>query len=158
MFRKIVSFLLVAVMLLQIVSPGGVVSARSYPFEILKMERQGYDDSNPGEKIANVGNLLEEGELLELPEGYEALSEDQKNEIARGMIMLIPLDVQYDSDNQAVYAFNLIYNLSVLPKQTELGSKKIKWIRCITPWQNGRPISRVSINRSGNKPGIVICN
>ncbi|MCK6269474.1 S-layer homology domain-containing protein [Paenibacillus silvae] len=88
------------------------------------MERQGYDDSNPGEKIANVRNVLEEGELLELPEGYAALSEDQKNEIARGMIMLIPSDVQYESDNHAVYAFKLIYNLSVLPKQTEFGAKK----------------------------------
>ncbi|MDT0124783.1 S-layer homology domain-containing protein [Paenibacillus sp. RRE4] len=120
MFRKIVSFMLVAVMLLQIVSPGGVVSARSYPYELLNMERQGYDDSNPGEKIANVRHLLEEGELLQLPEGYAALSEDQKNEIARGMIMLIPLDVQYDSDNQAVYAFNLIYNVSVMPGQFEI--------------------------------------
>ncbi|KAA8784046.1 hypothetical protein EC604_09320 [Paenibacillus amylolyticus] len=124
MFRKIVSFLLVAMMLLQIVSPGGVVSARSYPFERINMERQGYDDSNSGEKIAYVRNLLEEGELLQLPEGYAALSEDQKNEIARGMIMLIPLDVQYNSDNQAVYAFKLIYNLSVLPKQTEFDAKK----------------------------------
>ncbi|SCY82681.1 S-layer homology domain-containing protein [Paenibacillus polysaccharolyticus] len=120
MFRKIVSFLLVAVMLLQIVSPGGVVSARSYPYELLNMERQGYDDSNPGEKIANVRHLLEEGELLQLPQGYATLSEDQKNEIARGMIMLIPLDVQYDSDNQAVYAFNLIYNVSVMPGQFEI--------------------------------------
>nr|WP_154959527.1 S-layer homology domain-containing protein [Paenibacillus xylanexedens] len=124
MFRKIVSFMLVAMMLLQIVSPGGVVSARSYPYELLNMERQGYDDSNPGEKIANVRHLLEEGELLQLPQDYAALSEDQKNEIARGMIMLIPLDVQYDSDNQAVYAFKLIYNLSVLPKQTEFDAKK----------------------------------
>lgn len=120
MFRKIVSFMLVAMMLLQIVSPGGVVSARSYPYELLNMERQGYDDSNPGEKIANVRHLLEEGELLQLPQGYAALSEDQKNEIARGMIMLIPLDVQYDSDNHAVYAFNLIYNVSVMPGQFEI--------------------------------------
>ncbi|PZT53784.1 S-layer homology domain-containing protein [Paenibacillus silvae] len=122
MFRKIVSFLLVAVMLLQIVSPGGVVSAKSYPFELINMERQGYDDSNPGEKIANVRNVLEEGELLELPEGYAALSEDQKNEIARGMILLIPSDVQYESDNHAVYAFKLIYNLSVIPGQFEINA------------------------------------
>lgn len=120
MFRKIVSFMLVAMMLLQIVSPGGVVSARSYPFELLNTERQGYDDSNPGEKVANVRHLLEEGELLQLPQGYATLSEDQKNEIARGMIMLIPLDVQYDSDNHAVYAFNLIYNVSVMPGQFEI--------------------------------------
>ncbi|MDM5280856.1 S-layer homology domain-containing protein [Paenibacillus silvae] len=122
MFRKIASFLLVAVMLLQIVSPGGVVSARSYPFELINMERQGYDDSNPGEKIANVRNVLEEGELLELPEGYAALSDDQKNEIARGMIMLIPSDVQYESDNHAVYAFKLIYNVSVIPGQFDINA------------------------------------
>ena len=41
------------------------------------------------------------------------------------MITLIPLDVQYDSDNQAVFAFKLIYNLSVLPKQTEFDAKKM---------------------------------
>ncbi|MBU5353027.1 S-layer homology domain-containing protein [Paenibacillus barcinonensis] len=122
MFRKIASFLLVAVMLLQIVSPGGVVSARSYPFELINMERQGYDDSNPGEKIANVRNVLEEGELLELPAGYAALSDDQKNEIARGMIMLIPSDVQYESDNHAVYAFKLIYNVSVIPGQFDINA------------------------------------
>lgn len=34
--------------------------------------------------------------------------------------MLIPLDVQYDSDNHAVYAFNLIYNVSVMPGQFEI--------------------------------------
>ena len=62
--QKDSKFLLVAVMLLQIVSPGGVVSARSYLFELINMERQGYDDSNPGEKIANVRQLLEEEEAL----------------------------------------------------------------------------------------------
>ncbi|WP_427179505.1 S-layer homology domain-containing protein [Paenibacillus sp. TC-CSREp1] len=139
MFRKIVSFLLVAVMLLQIVSPGGVVSAKSYPFELINMERQGYDDSNPGEKIANVRNVLEEGELLELPEGYSALSEDQKNEIARGMIMLIPSDVQYESDNHAVYAFKLIYNVSVIPGQFEidaLGEKMDQVYSSLGKWNS----------------------
>lgn len=78
MFRKIVSFMLVAMMLLQIVSPGGVVSARSYPYELLNMERQGYDDSNPGEKIANVRHLLEEGELLQPPQGYAKIKRGSK--------------------------------------------------------------------------------
>ncbi|WP_017691571.1 S-layer homology domain-containing protein [Paenibacillus sp. PAMC 26794] len=119
-YKKLISYLLIAVLLLQVVSVGGVASADQFtPLDQLNMEREMYIESDEGRTMTNVQSLLEQQDLITLPEDYEALNDNQKYEIARGMVMLLPLEFSYENDNQANYVFNLVYHLIKLPKQTE---------------------------------------
>ncbi|MEK3705399.1 S-layer homology domain-containing protein [Paenibacillus sp. FSL R7-0198] len=119
-YRKLISCLLIAVLLLQVVSVGGVASADPVtPLDQLNMERDMYVESDEGTTMSNVQNLLEQQDLITLPEDYEALNDNQKYEIARGMVLLLPLEFPYENNNQANYVFNLVYHLITLPKQTE---------------------------------------
>ncbi|WP_339787771.1 S-layer homology domain-containing protein [Paenibacillus sp. FSL R7-0313] len=119
-YRKLISCLLIAVLLLQVVSVGGVASADPVtPLDQLNMERDMYVESDEGTTMSDVQNLLEQQDLITLPEDYEALNDNQKYEIARGMVLLLPLEFPYENNNQANYVFNLVYHLITLPKQTE---------------------------------------
>ncbi|WP_366292294.1 S-layer homology domain-containing protein [Paenibacillus sp. AN1007] len=118
-YKKLVSCLLVMVLVLQVVGVGGIANAASTPQELLNWERSNYDESNAETKINNIRNLLETGELLQLPEDYAGLSEDQKSEIARGMLLLLPLGYSYENEDQVGYVFDLVYHLIKLPKQIE---------------------------------------
>ncbi|MCP1187396.1 S-layer homology domain-containing protein [Paenibacillus sp. 1781tsa1] len=119
-YKKLISCLLIAVLLLQVVSVGGVASADPFtPLDQLNMEREMYIESDEGTTVTHVQNLLEQQDLITLPEDYEALDDNQKYEIARGMVMLLPLEFSYENNNQANYVFDLVYHLISLPKQTE---------------------------------------
>ncbi|MEK4663707.1 S-layer homology domain-containing protein [Priestia sp. FSL H7-0729] len=119
-YRKLISCLLIAVLLLQVVSVGGVASADPVtPLDQLNMEREMYVESDESTTVTHVQNLLEQQDLITLPEDYEALNDNQKYEIARGMVLLLPLEFPYENNNQANYVFNLVYHLITLPKQTE---------------------------------------
>ncbi|GAS84194.1 S-layer homology domain-containing protein [Paenibacillus amylolyticus] len=119
-YRKLISCLLVAVLLLQVVSVGGVASADPFsPLDQLNLEREMYIESDESTTVTHVQNLLEQQDLITLPEDYEALNDNQKYEIARGMVLLLPLEFPYENNNQANYVFNLVYHLITLPKQTE---------------------------------------
>ncbi|WFA84279.1 S-layer homology domain-containing protein [Paenibacillus amylolyticus] len=119
-YKKLISCLLIAVLLLQVVSVGGVASADPFtPLDQLNMERDMYVESDEGTTVTHVQNLLEQQDLITLPEDYEALNDNQKYEIARGMVMLLPLEFSYENDNQANYVFDLVYHLIKFPKQTE---------------------------------------
>ncbi|KAA8753466.1 S-layer homology domain-containing protein [Paenibacillus sp. UASWS1643] len=122
-YKKLISCLLIAVLLLQVVSVGGVASAETLtPLDQLNMEREMYIESDEGTTVTHVQNLLEQQDLITLPEDYEALNDNQKYEIARGMVMLLPLEFSYENNNQANYVFDLVYHLISLPKQTELST------------------------------------
>ncbi|MGE6576854.1 S-layer homology domain-containing protein [Paenibacillus xylanexedens] len=119
-YKKLISCFLIAVLLLQVVSVGGVASADPFtPLDQLNMEREMYIESDESMTVTHVQNLLEQQDLITLPEDYEALNDNQKYEIARGMVMLLPLEFSYENDNQANYVFDLVYHLIKLPKQTE---------------------------------------
>ncbi|MGN7414715.1 S-layer homology domain-containing protein [Paenibacillus sp. SAF-068] len=117
-YRKLISCLLIAVLLLQVVSVGGVASADPVtPLDQLNLERAMYIESDEGTTVTHVQNLLEQQDLITLPEDYEALNDNQKYEIARGMVMLLPLGMNYESQNQVEYVFALLYELVKFPKE-----------------------------------------
>ncbi|WP_315794046.1 S-layer homology domain-containing protein [Paenibacillus sp. BIC5C1] len=120
-YKKLISCLLAVVLILQVVSVGGVASAGPAPtlFQQLNMERESYIESDAEVTMANVQNLLEQQNLFPLPEDYVAFNDIQKYEIARGMVMLLPLEFSYENDNQIKYVFDLVYQLIKLPKQIE---------------------------------------
>ncbi|WP_186333737.1 S-layer homology domain-containing protein [Paenibacillus xylanexedens] len=116
-YRKLISCLLVAVLLLQVVSVGGVASADPVtPLDQLNLEREMYIESDESTTVTHVQNLLEQQDLITLPEDYEALNDNQKYEIARGMVLLLPLGMDYESQNQVEYVFALLYELVKFPK------------------------------------------
>lgn len=118
-YKKLISCLLVAVLLLQVVSVGGVASADTgpTPLEQLNEIRNSYEDIE--EAISSVQNILTSGSLIDMTDistTYNLLNEEQKKELARGMILLLPREIDYEDQSQAEYIFTLVYNLVKLPK------------------------------------------
>lgn len=87
-YRKLISCLLIAVLLLQVVSVGGVASADPVtPLDQLNYIRSSDDDIDVA--ISDVQSLLESGSLIDMTDisnTYDLLNDEQKKELARGMI------------------------------------------------------------------------
>jgi hypothetical protein len=118
-YKKLISCLLVAVLLLQVVSVGGVASAGpgSTSLQQLNEIRNSYEDIE--EAISSVQNILTSGSLIDMTDistTYNLLNEEQKKELARGMILLLPREIDYEDQSQAEYIFTLVYNLVKMPK------------------------------------------
>ncbi|NUU77328.1 DUF4073 domain-containing protein [Paenibacillus xylanilyticus] len=111
LYRKLVSCLLIAVLFLQVFSVGGVANAAS-PLGDLNEAKRNAD-------IAEVQRIIDQNGFLTIPDGYTSMDENQKGEIARGMVYLLPQDYSYDSISQAQYFFNVLYSLVLYPKQTD---------------------------------------
>ncbi|MFJ2046666.1 S-layer homology domain-containing protein [Paenibacillus taichungensis] len=119
-YRKLISSLLVVLMVLQVVVAGGVAEAASTPLEQLNNIRNAsgsyYDED---EAIAYVRELLEEEQVVLLPGEYESMNDNQKQEIAKGMVKFLPKEVQYETVPEAQYVFNVLYYLVSVPKEME---------------------------------------
>ncbi|MEK4363161.1 S-layer homology domain-containing protein [Paenibacillus sp. FSL M8-0212] len=117
-YRKLISCLLIAVLLLQVVSVGGVASADPVtPLDQLNYIRSSDDDIDVA--ISDVQSLLESGSLIDMTDistTYDLLNDEQKKELARGMIFLLPREMDYESQSQVEYVFSVLYNLSKIPK------------------------------------------
>ncbi|APO42985.1 hypothetical protein BS614_02145 [Paenibacillus xylanexedens] len=117
-YRKLISCLLIAVLLLQVVSVGGVASADPVtPLDQLNYIRSSDDDIDVA--ISDVQSLLESGSLIDMTDistTYDLLNDEQKKELARGMIFLLPRETDYESQSQVEYVFSVLYNLSKIPK------------------------------------------
>ncbi|WP_336782519.1 DUF4073 domain-containing protein [Paenibacillus illinoisensis] len=122
-YRKLVSCLLVAVLLLQVVSVGGVANAASTPLEQLNEIRK--SDQDIEQSISQVQSLIENSSLIDNTDKttlYDGLDEEQKRELARGMTLLLPLGRDYVNQSQANDIFFLLYFLVELPKAMDLST------------------------------------
>ncbi|WP_153980422.1 DUF4073 domain-containing protein [Paenibacillus xylanilyticus] len=118
-YRKLVSCLLVAVLLLQVVSVGGVANAASTPLEQLNGIRNSVQDIE--QTISQVQSLIENSSLIDIIDKttlYDGLDGEQKKELARGMTLLLPLGTDYESQGQVDYMFYLLSDIVVLPRVT----------------------------------------
>ncbi|XOI99142.1 S-layer homology domain-containing protein [Paenibacillus polymyxa] len=117
-YKKLISYLLIAVLLLQVVSVGGVASADPFtPLDQLNQIRNSDDDIDVA--ISDVQSLLGSGSLIDMTDistTYDLLNDVQKKELARGMIFLLPRGTDYESQSQVEYVFSMLYNLSKIPK------------------------------------------
>ncbi|MCW3793178.1 S-layer homology domain-containing protein [Paenibacillus sp. LS1] len=117
-YRKLISCLLVAVLLLQVVSVGGVASADPFtPLDQLNQIRS--SDMDIEAAIPEVRGMLESGSLIDITDistTYNLLNDEQKKELARGIILLLPREIDYENQNQVEYVFALLYNLLKMPK------------------------------------------
>ncbi|WFR63835.1 hypothetical protein P9222_06175 [Paenibacillus amylolyticus] len=117
-YRKLISCLLIAVLLLQVVSVGGVASADPVtPLDQLNQIRSSDDDIDV--VISDVQSLLGSGSLIDMTDistTYDLLNDEQKKELARGMIFLLPRETDYESQSQVEYVFSVLYNLLNIPK------------------------------------------
>lgn len=120
-YKKFISCLLVVVLILQVASMGGVASANSDPtaLEQLNEIRSSYEDIE--EAISSVQNILTSGSLIDMTDisTYNLLNEEQKKELARGIILLKPREIDYEDQSQVEYVFALLYNLVKLPRTTD---------------------------------------
>ncbi|RAW16104.1 hypothetical protein DC345_11515 [Paenibacillus taichungensis] len=120
-YKKLISCLLAVVLILQVVSVGGVASAGPAPtaLEQLNEIRNSYEDIEGA--ISSVQSILTSGSLIDITDimtTYNLLTQEQKNELARGMILLLPREIEYENQSQVEYVFALLYNLVKLPKET----------------------------------------
>ncbi|MEO2210297.1 S-layer homology domain-containing protein [Paenibacillus amylolyticus] len=117
-YKKLISCLLIAVLLLQVVSVGGVASADPVsPLDQLNQIRNSDDDIDVA--ISDVQSLLGSGSLIDMTDistTYDLLNDEQKKELARGMIFLLPRGTDYESQSQVEYVFSMLYSLSNIPK------------------------------------------
>ena len=63
--------------------------------------------------------MLESGSLIDMTDistTYNLLNDEQKKELTRGIILLLPREVDYESQSQIEYVFALLYNLLKMPK------------------------------------------
>lgn len=120
-YKKLISCLLAVVLILQVVSVGGVASAGPAPtaLEQLNEIKNSYEDIEGA--ISSVQSILTSGSLIDITDimtTYNLLTQEQKNELARGMILLLPREIEYENQSQVEYVFALLYNLVKLPKET----------------------------------------
>ncbi|WP_269054269.1 S-layer homology domain-containing protein [Paenibacillus tundrae] len=120
-YKKLISCLLAVVLVLQVVSVGGVASAGPAPtaLEQLNEIRNSYEDIEGA--ISSVQSILTSGSLIDITDimtTYNLLTQEQKNELVRGMILLLPREIEYENQSQVEYVFALLYNLVKLPKET----------------------------------------
>ncbi|WP_416293222.1 DUF4073 domain-containing protein [Paenibacillus illinoisensis] len=116
-YRKLVSCLLVAVLLLQVVSVGGVANAASTPLEQLNEIRK--SDQDIEQTISQVQSLIENSSLIDTFDKttlYDGLDAEQKKELAKGMTLLLPLGTDYMSQSQVDYMFLLLSDIVELPR------------------------------------------
>ncbi|MCF7757817.1 S-layer homology domain-containing protein [Paenibacillus xylanexedens] len=117
-YKKLISCLLIAVLLLQVVSVGGVASADPFtPLDQLNQIRS--SDKDIEVAIPEVQGMLEIGSLIDMTDistTYNLLNDEQKKELTRGIILLLPREVDYESQSQIEYVFALLYNLLKMPK------------------------------------------
>ncbi|MEK4438791.1 DUF4073 domain-containing protein [Paenibacillus sp. FSL K6-2862] len=123
LYRKLVSCILVAVLFLQVVSVGGVANAASTPLEQLNGIRK--SDQDIEQTISQVQSLIENSSLIDNTDKttlYDGLDEEQKRELARGLILLLPIGTDYVNQSQVNDIFFLLYFLVELPKATDLST------------------------------------
>ncbi|WP_091012390.1 MULTISPECIES: S-layer homology domain-containing protein [Paenibacillus] len=117
-YKKLISYLLIAVLLLQVVSVGGIASADPFtPLDQLNQIRS--SDKDIEVAIPEVQGMLESGSLIDMTDistTYNLLNDEQKKELTRGIILLLPREVDYESQSQVEYVFALLYNLLKMPK------------------------------------------
>lgn len=117
-YKKLISCFLIAVLLLQVVSVGGVASADTLTtLEQLNQIRS--SDKDIEVAIPEVQGMLESGSLIDMTDistTYNLLNDEQKKELTRGIILLLPREVDYESQSQIEYVFALLYNLLKMPK------------------------------------------
>ncbi|WP_186375576.1 DUF4073 domain-containing protein, partial [Paenibacillus xylanexedens] len=117
-FKRLVSCLLATVLLLQVVSAGGVASADPLTgYEKLNQVRNQNEDID--DAINKVQDMLQDGSLIDITDQttlYDPLDAEQKKELARGMILLLPSGQEYSNQRQIDYVFMLMHNLVKLPK------------------------------------------
>lgn len=97
-YKKLISCLLAVVLVLQVVSVGGVASAGPAPtaLEQLNEIRNSYEDIEGA--ISSVQSILTSGSLIDITDimtTYNLLTQEQKNELVRGMILLLPREIEY---------------------------------------------------------------
>ncbi|WJH27147.1 DUF4073 domain-containing protein [Paenibacillus sp. CC-CFT742] len=118
-YRKLVSCLLVAVLLLQVVSVGGVsADPDPTPLEQLNQIRNS-DQEDIEQTISQVQSLIENSGLIDHTDKttlYDGLDEEQKKELARGMTLLLPLGTDYKDQSQVDYMFLLLSDIVELPR------------------------------------------
>ncbi|MEK4371676.1 S-layer homology domain-containing protein [Paenibacillus sp. FSL R5-0473] len=117
-YKKLISCFLIAVLLLQVVSVGGVASADTLTtLEQLNQIRS--SDKDIEVAIPEVQGMLESGSLIDMTDistTYNLLNDEQKKELTRGIILLLPREVDYESQSQIEYVFALLYELVKFPK------------------------------------------
>lgn len=117
-YKKLISCVLIAVLLLQVVSVGEVASADPFtPLDQLNQIRNSDEDIEVA--IPEVQGILSEGGLIDITDistTYNLLNDEQKKELARGMILLLPRGMDYENQSQVEYVFTLLYNLLQMPK------------------------------------------
>lgn len=115
-YRKLISCLLIAVLLLQVVSVGGVASAETLtPVEQMNEIKNLNKDIE--EVVLYLQSVLEDDGIIGLDSIYNQLDSIQKSEIARGMILLLPSGMDYSSSDQILDVFFLLHELVVLPRE-----------------------------------------
>ncbi|RPK26296.1 hypothetical protein EDO6_04851 [Paenibacillus xylanexedens] len=97
---------------------GGVASAETLTtLEQLNQIRS--SDKDIEVAIPEVQGMLESGSLIDMTDistTYNLLNDEQKKELTRGIILLLPREADYESQNQVEYVFTLLYNLLKMPK------------------------------------------
>ena len=117
-YKKLISCVLIAVLLLQVVSVGGVASADPFT-QLDQLNQIRSSDKDIEVAIPEVQGMLESGSLIDITDistTYNLLNDEQKKELARGIILLLPREVDYENQNQVEYVFALLYNLLKMPK------------------------------------------
>ncbi len=115
-YRKLISCLLIAVLLLQVVSVGGVASAETLtPVEQMNEIKNLNKDIE--EVVLYLQSVLEDDGIIGVDSIYNQLDSIQKSEIARGMILLLPSGMDYSSSDQILDVFLLLHELVVLPRE-----------------------------------------
>ena len=117
-YRKLVSCLLVAVLLLQVVSVGGV-SADPDPTPLEQLNQIRKSDQDIEQTISQVQSLIENSSLIDTIDKttlYDGLDAEQKKELAKGMTLLLPLGTDYMSQSQVDYMFILLSDIVELPR------------------------------------------
>ena len=115
-YRKLISCLLIAVLLLQVVSVGWVASAETLtPVEQMNEIKNLNKDIE--EVVLYLQSVLEDDGIIGVDSIYNQLDSIQKSEIARGMILLLPSGMDYSSSDQILDVFFLLHELVVLPRE-----------------------------------------